>query len=154
MSNTLFDVVSWIESKSRMDAVRFEPRVYQKITTEKLSTAQSAILAKIQLACGCSFPTATVIYCSSWGTIQLMGFNLYGTENYNKSVVDFCNSLCDQKVAFENFCRARHLNDITPDLLAVSGTARNRFATVYNGSVDYIAPMKLALIHFGYHITG
>lgn len=94
-----------------------------------------------------------MIYSASYGAVQMMGFNLYGLCGYTKTVTEFLASQADQELILHKFLAANHLSDYSPEFLAVNKAERLVFAKTYNGSIDYNAPMELALKHFGFSIT-
>jgi hypothetical protein len=141
----VFDIISWVETKHNSMAVRFEPSTYNKLSATR-TDSQKAIIANIVKYCACSWGTALMIYSSSWGETQIMGFNLYGPDiNYTDSVIKFCVDLPMQQTAFNKLVASMKLADITVAQLAVSKVARARFAVTYNGSSDYSANIVEAL---------
>lgn len=139
---TLADLIGWIESKHNLQAIRFEPATY-----ENNAKFVSVILNAIKIAHNnCSDGTARMIYASSWGQFQMMGFNLYapGAYQYKKSVIDFCNSQDDQVYQFEHFVSAKGIA-YTPLQLGSSPSQRMTFARVYNGAPSYAVSLIDAL---------
>lgn len=142
---SLFDVISWVETRCNSMAVRFEPATYEKLSASR-TDSQKAIIANIIKMNGCSWGTALMIYSSSFGEVQLMGFNLYGPQiNYQKNIIEFCSDKLAQATTFGLFLKQVKLTDITVAQLAASNVARARFALTYNGGAAYADQILLAL---------
>lgn len=151
---SLFDLIAWVETKANHKAIRFEPATYARVAALR-SAPVKIIIANIQNACKCSWGTALMIYSTSWGAAQIMGFNLYGPDvNYLASVVDFCDSEVAQKFAFVKMnLQTPHLKGVTSQNLADSGASRLAFALAYNGSANYADALVEALKHFGFSVS-
>ena len=150
---TLFQVIAWVETKHNSMALRFEPATYQKLSTNR-TDSQKAIIAKIMQRNACSWGTALMIYSTSFGETQLMGFNIYGpTVDYQGNVINFCMSETAQKSGFDNFLKQEKLTDITVTSLAASKVARMRFALTYNGSPTYADEIVAALKFYKINVT-
>lgn len=151
----LSDVIAWIESRGNPHALRFEPLVFQRLTTGAMTPAHAAIVARIQKIHACSVPTAQVIYSTSYGLYQLMGFNLYADDSVNCTdldVVSFCASPVEQTRIFGAFV-SRETILYSVEGLAESADARANFARVYNGNEQaYSAEIVASLQHFGYRV--
>ena len=144
----LFDIIAWVESKNNPHAMRFEPGVYNGFTSKRLSDAWHNALAFND----CSEGTADMIYSTSFGATQIMGFNLYDGL-YNGDVVKFMDDPIAQAVAFDSFCASKQIK-CTVDDIAGFPVLRSHFAKVYNGDADaYAAQIVLALQHFGVKVT-
>ncbi|HET8707114.1 MAG TPA: N-acetylmuramidase domain-containing protein [Pseudomonadales bacterium] len=152
LAPTLFDVIAWVETKTNCKLIRFEPATYQKLSTSR-TDSEKLIISNIQKACECSWGTALMICCTSWGATQIMGFNLWGPLGYTKSAIDFLENEADQHVMFLRFLRANKLGDFTPAMLAQSNDARHHFAAVYNGADSYADLIAQALAHFGLSVN-
>ncbi len=139
---TLFQLISHIESQANLYALRFEPTVYAK-----RSYFSDEIARNIVIRNHCTPDTALVISSTSWGMIQIMGFNLYAGDAFRKSVGEFLESLPEQKQFFERFVNERHINYSVPDLHY--DNKRKKFALDYNGSVLYVDKINKALTFFG-----
>lgn len=147
MTASLYDVISLVESSQMNTAIRFEPGIYAR------PTFNQGIIDRIARANHCTQATAKVIYSTSWGAIQMMGFNLYDPAyDYQKSVGEYMNSPLDQQSIFIRFCRRKNIA-IDPIDLAGSHTARNHFALMYNGSPEYEKPLIQSLKHFGFNVA-
>jgi len=155
MQSTLFDVIGRVETLNNYKSFRFEPTIYEKLLKSR-TQEQQAIISRIIKAhggpIGCSWNTALTIYSSSYGAVQLMGFNLYGACYCPCSVVDYMADKCLQSATFSELLKTMHLDLATPELLASSSVLRNKFAVVYNGSPAYAARIVDALKCFGYEV--
>jgi N-acetylmuramidase len=147
------DVIAWVESKGDQHAFRFEPGVYAGLATT--NGTESAILNVIASIHNCSASTARVLYSSSFGLYQIMGFNLYGGKNPIKTTVfEYMNDAVAQVQQFSNFIEQKGLI-VTPETLAESAQVRLHFGAVYNGNGQaYSNAIAQALKHFGYNVAG
>jgi hypothetical protein len=125
----LFDIIATIESNNNLSAMRFEPAVFSKTFTA--NNSQLEIIKKISLLNKCSISTAEMIYSTSWGACQIMGFNIYGL-GYDQSIYHFLSTLEDQKNIFEKFVTINQIN-FTPEYLVRDKKRRDEFAEHYNG---------------------
>lgn len=150
----LFDLIAWVETKSNCRAVRFEPATYAAIAAAR-SDSQKLLIAKIQSACACSWGTALMIYSSSWGAVQLMGFNLYADQiGYEKSIIDFCDDQGAQRTTFARFLAWKKLDTFSVDMLSASLTNRQAFGKTYNGDgAAYADAIAAALHHFNLPVS-
>lgn len=143
---TLWDIVARVESANHLYAIRFEDGYYNR----RLRNGwDETILKRIRTANQCSRATAQMIYCSSWGAVQIMGFNLYNANGMEWSVGKFMATETIQRQQFERFLRENKLIDYTPELLARDLEARRRFAKTYNGSYDYAVLLQHSLDYYG-----
>jgi len=152
---TMPELISFIETKNNRAAVRFEPATYNKfgdVGALKNAEAQK-IIARIQIINRCSVHTAAMIYSSSWGAHQLMGFNIYADQEFDIPVGEFL--ACDtiQLKAFMSFLNRNALQNYTAAGLAANHPQRLKFSIRYNGSIAYEQPMIAALKHFGVAIS-
>jgi hypothetical protein len=146
-TQSLFDVIAWVETKGNSKLQRFEPAVYAKILASR-NDVQQSIIARIQAVNLCSWNTALVIYSTSYGATQIMGFNLYADQMLPYfNVADILNDPILQHSQFGDFVNWQKLNS-APVLLADPG-ARLAFAKKYNGDPAYADLIKAALIHYG-----
>lgn len=147
---TIAELISWIESRNNSGAMRFEPATYNKFAGDiaKLNKVVRDILARIQIVNRCSVHTAAMIYSTSWGAFQMMGFNIYA-EDGAVPVSEYLASPRIQGTDFVAFLKRNGLQDFTPGKLAKDQSARFKFSTKYNGSIAYDEPMRAALEHFG-----
>lgn len=147
---TLSELIRRIESRDTTSAVRFEPSTYNKfaVVNPNISKAAKEIWDRIALVNKCSRATAAMIYSSSWGAHQIMGFNLYA-DDFPMPVGEYLVSQSAQEGRFLAFVKRNGLQDFTPEILAKSHEMRLKFAMKYNGSIAYEQPMLAALAHFG-----
>ena len=107
-----------------------------------------------------------MIFSTSWGAVQIMGFNLYGPEcGYMGNVADFLTNvaksgangqivLSDQESAFNSLILSMKLDGATPENLALHPALRRAFAMTYNGGADYMNAISEALTHYGIAVQG
>lgn len=153
MAKTLSQVVQAVETGgciAPLVAMRFEPLVYERLFATGNGDRRPgtvSTLTAIGRAHGgpgaCSGPTAEMIYSASWGSFQIMGFNLWGPVcNYRLPYSAFIDSERDQLNAFADLCGASQINIGTFDLFDTD--ALMNFARIYNGPADvpdYVAKM-------------
>lgn len=145
---SLFDVIAWVESKNNPHAMRFEPGVYTGFTSKRTSNAWRNARAFN----ACSDGTADMIFSTSFGATQIMGFNLYDGL-FSGDVVKFMDDPVSQAVAFDAFCAQKQIK-CTVDDIAGFPVLRAHFAKIYNGDADaYAAQIVYALRHFGVAVT-
>lgn len=145
----LFDIIAWVETKSDGTLFRFEPAIYTKLSLAR-TDSQKQIIAAIQKANpGMSWNTALVVYSTSYGATQIMGFNLYGPQlRYQDTVADFMgvplggdsmpsDRICVDQIVYSNRLFAAMSIDFTPAALAVSPALRHKFAVTWNGAPEY-----------------
>src|ERR1700744_2386392 len=116
----LFDIVSYVESACNPHLIRFEPGVYHSISTE-CTPAQRQILNEIIRIHDCSNGTAQMIYSTSWGQIQMMGFNLYGDLHYQKPFWEFSADPVGEVEIFTRFCQLKKI-EFTAEQIAQNPT--------------------------------
>lgn len=151
---TLSELIAWIESRDTTSAVCFEPTVYTRMTAQGavINKAVKEIWDRIALVNKCSRATAAMIYSSSWGAHQVMGFNVYA-DDFPMPIGEYLVSQSAQQGRFLAFIKRNGLQDFTPEMLSKSHEKRLKFAMAYNGSIAYEGPMLIALAHFGLPIT-
>lgn len=153
----LNSIVAWVESKGNPYSIRFEPEVYKNLMTGALTQAHHDLVARIIAAhSGCSFGTACMIYCTSFGKYQMMGFNIYGAPfNYKASVYNYMTDQGAQDSSFGLYIEDRGINFAVGEL-AASSDLRNEFATKYNGggaNPAYVEMLIEAMQHFGMRVS-
>jgi hypothetical protein len=149
----VYDIISYVETKHNSRAVRFEPATYEKLSVGR-TDSQKAIIATIQARNKCSWGTALMIYSTSFGSTQLMGFNMYGPEvNVQTDIIGYCDDEIVQVDSFYRFLKQVKLDDITVAQLAASSVARMRFAVTYNGSPAYAAEIIDALKSYHFSVV-
>lgn len=142
-AENILQALAKIESNDWPEAIRFEPLVYAK----RDSHAQHIIDAIVK-ANRCTRHTAAVIYSSSYGCWQLMGFNLYASWNApHVSVGFFMSSRENQRNAIRRFMERNGLDGFTQaQLLTKEGS--EAFAKKYNGPgnvIEYGSRLRNAL---------
>lgn len=146
-SITIARVIARIESSGNPYAYRFEPTVYQNLSTGALLPAHAAIVQSIQKIHNCSLASAEVIYSSSYGLYQIMGFNLWGQlcccDNFGIYLAD----TDYQDDIFYRLLASMGLSQ-SVDQLASDPQARLQFAKIYNGSPVYADAIVSALQYF------
>jgi hypothetical protein len=153
-SPTPFEIIAWVETKANSMALRFEPATYTKLLASR-TDSQQQIIANIQRANACSWNTALMIYSTSWGAVQLMGFNLYGPVcKYSRSVIEYCDSDADQLESFNSLTNSMGFGGLTTDSFAASAATRLAFAGRYNGAASYADLISSSLQHFGVAVKG
>lgn len=149
--STIADVIAIVESSNNQKAIRFEPLTYNN-NVNKVNN----IITIIQNANKCSLGTARMIYCSSFGKYQIMGFNLYNPAScaLGINIVDYLNSSSLQDSTFYSFLKSAHLdpNIYTPQAMANNPNLQVQFGNVYNGNgTAYAVGIKNALHQLGYN---
>lgn len=151
---TVDQVIAYVESKGDSFAYRFEPLTFASTQNTNGKTAMQQILAKIVKVHNCSYQSARVIYSSSYGRYQIMGFNLYGQLNVQKGFGEFMADNSLQDLAFNTFLTQKNLAAISTDNFANDKSARIKFGNIYNGNGnDYAAAIVGALQHFGVKVS-
>lgn len=137
-------VIADVESNSRYGALRFERRVFNRITDQG-STPVTVAIAK---ACNCSSDTAKMIYSTSWGAFQIMGFNIYDKAiGYTGDISTFLFNQDTQVAAFNTFIKTKGIEYSIEDLK--DEHTRNTFAVTYNGSTDYAVRVLASMKRLG-----
>lgn len=148
----LSDVIGWVETKDCPHAIRFEPVTYQNLINGAILPSHMVILRRIMSVHNCSQGTAEMIYSSSFGKYQEMGFDMYASDGTSEDVITFCGDEAEQDRLFNNFVIAENIN-FKPSDLAGSVTDRNNFALKYNGSLVYASSIIAALEHFAFDVV-
>jgi len=134
---TVADIIGAVETANNPKRIRFEPVTYAGLqVAEHLTPAKIAIINNISKFCNCSHYTAEMIYSTSWGEFQAMGFNIYGDGAYKMSPYDFQADTGAQQREFKRYC-VQHKIDFTVQDLANSPDKRHAFALAYNGASSY-----------------
>ncbi len=131
----LSQVVAEVESHDNGATLRFE-----KASFEANGCKSDIIRAIVARNFYCSPETAGMIYWTSWGTYQLMGFNLYGPViDYPASVFSFWTSRVQHEIQFQAFIKSGGYDN--DDFSTWSADRVNAFARFYNGpgNVDVYA---------------
>lgn len=137
MITTLSQLIAQVETGNNPWAMRYEPAF-----TVEASAISSAVKA---IHPDCSFWTARVILCTSWGKYQIMGENLYA-QGLTGWPGEFLADDAHQDMAFLAYVQQNKIN-LGIDALFHSGDDANieLFARRWNGpgNIDaYVARMK------------
>lgn len=128
---TLAKAIASVESDGRWDAIRFEPHVYERALRAPIG--RKAISRLMHGHGLLSRDTYRVLWSSSWGRFQIMGFNLWGDIcSYDGHFADFLKNHDAQEAALLNFLRANKINYSLAELIA-DREKLNDFARKYNG---------------------
>lgn len=133
------------ESDNNKWAVRFERKVFNRITNQQFLGQE---LRNIISAHHCSADTARVIYSTSFGATQIMGFNLYGFIGYKGTIGEYLADDSMQDFATESFLVHNKIN-FTLSEIKLDPKKRDQFALAYNGSLDYVARMNAIIKRLG-----
>jgi hypothetical protein len=143
----LMRIIRQVESGNRSDAIRFEPTVFSGWAGE---SSEQGFVQRIADINHCDFDTAKVLFSTSFGLYQLMGFNIYSL-GFVRPIVEFWSDHTLQDIYFHKFLIKNNINipwstlKSNPELLA-------HFASVYNGPggrVTYAAAMTRAATGLG-----
>jgi hypothetical protein len=137
------DIIAAIESSNNNQAIRFERRVFNAVT----NAGGCDICNRIQRIHHCSAETAKMIYSTSFGLYQIMGFNLWGHLGYNDTFISFLLSRDNQESLFQQFLLTKGIAYSPKELL--SDNLREKFALVYNGSRKYASLILMQLKRAG-----
>lgn len=133
MLPTVNAVIAHVESAGRPWACRFEPLVFGRIA----GPAYAAALLACASINKCSRDTAEVLCSTSWGTYQIMGYNLYMNPiNLDSPIGVYLGNTDLQDQTFEAFLREKSLDQYTTDQLLNDSGALMNFARAYNGPGD------------------
>jgi hypothetical protein len=134
------------ESNDNPFALRFERKVFNNVTNDGKITP---VLARIMEIHHCSGDTARMIYSTSWGAFQIMGFNLYNSRfGYTGTIASFLNDTDAQGDLYALFLQEDGINWKWNDIKS-DETKLAQFAIKYNGSTDYVANMQQAAKELG-----
>lgn len=140
VSPDLRAIARWCESNGDYSAMRFERKTFNTITDQ----GTTPVLLAIQKANKCSMDTARMIYSTSWGAYQIMGFNLYGGLGVVDNIIIFLLNRERQDNAFDNFVNSKGINYAVADLKRNSASLDN-YALKYNGSTAYAERVSMAI---------
>lgn len=132
----LAHLIAQVESNDDPYAIRFEPKTYLRLSSAQITTPLLTI-AKIN---HCSLPTARMIYSTSFGAWQLMGFNWYSL-GLNVPIGRIFGDKDLQAIFFFKYLTSHNINKSIADVMS-SDESINHFALMYNGSTQYAARMK------------
>ncbi len=132
---TLPQVIAHVESRGRLDAVRFEPGWQTMVSSARIA-------ARVNM---CSFPTAIQLCKFSWGKYQIMGSNLYDL-GLSLSIGHFLNDSVTQDEMFNEFVTDRDIN-FTLQQVLTEPDKMHTFALHYNGNpLLYSAAIRSAYV--------
>lgn len=137
-------IISRVESANNPMAQRFERKIFNRITDQGSTNTLSAI----QKANVVSSDTGRVIYSTSWGLYQIMGFNLYGM-GYAGKIHDYLLDADTQMLYYAKFVTLNNINFTWNQMLADNGKMVS-FAIHYNGNSAYETRMRQAAKELGY----
>lgn len=146
---TLADIIKHIESSGDPNAMRFEPGCYsalQEGNGHLYALQPDQILTTIGRVNHCSPATAEMIFSTSWGLYQDMGFELYGELCVDNppTILAWLSSEMMQDAAVAKWCATHGFNAAGP---LPDDSECARFARLYNGPgavADYVTKMKAA----------
>jgi len=144
----LADIIAEVESSNNSRAFRFEPSVYENLAT--LNSEKIDLLDEIVRVNRCDFATAKVVYSTSYGLYQIMGFNIYSDPQWSADIFEFILG-GQQTLVFARFLTRNEIN-IPWVTLKADHSALLHFAGVYNGPGDpeaYAAAMTKAASELG-----
>lgn len=148
----LHDLISHVETKRNFKAIRFEPATYQKLLIAR-NDREKLIIDTISRMNGCSWGTALMIFSTSFGATQIMGFNLYAPNcGYKLDVIEYLLNETDQKEMFNRFVDSVYLSGTTPQMLADSLETRKSFGRIYNGAAAYADCIAASLKFFNFNV--
>lgn len=128
---TLAEVIAKVESANNQYALRFEPMTYDRLASSNIGVV-TPIMREIMNKNACSAHTSKMVYSTSFGLYQFMGFNLYDRLQIGVSVGEFMANRLLQDRAFDKFVTLNKINFTVVGLMA-SEDARLEFASRYNG---------------------
>ena len=140
-------IITHVESSGFSGALRFEPAVYATIkgltggpSDPTPGTDLVKTIAKFNL---CTIETGEVLYSTSFGLYQIMGYNLYrlGLHRPLSEYLAGPNARILQDAMFAKFLADRNINFTWAEMLA-DQEKLNVFAERYNGSLAYGNRMK------------
>lgn len=133
-------LIQHVESSGFLFALRFEPEVYDGHNFAAPASAE--LIEKIKTANLCDTSTAEVIYSSSFGLYQIMGFNLYAL-GWRGSVVPFLDKPEYQSKYFALYLNSRGINWTWAEIKADPAKLQ-KFALEYNGNAAAYSQRMLA----------
>ena len=135
-------IIMKVESNGNSQAIRFEPQTYLNFAP---NANELSLIDAIGRCNACDFNTARVIFSTSFGRYQLMGFNIYSL-GYSETIFDFVNDVAAQNSIFAKFLRQNGIDE-TWDTLKSDPEKLLKFASVYNGPGNpqaYVTAMQNA----------
>lgn len=152
MTLPLSSVIRAVEASGNFGAMRFEPGCYAALMEGRgrlYALHPTEILEAITTANRCSTSTAQMIFATSWGVYQDMGFELYGelcvAPDHVPSIKEWFADEDMQDRAFTKWCV---LHRFKADVPLLDEGEMARFASLYNGPGDvlgYVGRMKAVM---------
>lgn len=121
---TLIEAIARVESNQNPCAMRFEPDLYSRYPA--WAASEEALIRRLN---ECDADTARAIACTSWGSYQLLGVNVYAM-GYNASIMRY--STMAQGVQARRFVIRCEANP-DADMSKLSEIDLVQFATHWNG---------------------
>lgn len=137
-------IIAHVETGNNPHELRFEPATYSALPMNP-PPAKAQILVNIAHLHHCSSGTARMIYSTSWGKYQMMGFNLYGMLGYQGNIFQYAEDDAAQDQTFERFVTLNKIVCTVDDFK--DPAKRAHFAQVYNGNPDAYSAMILIAMH-------
>ncbi len=137
--NALAAIIRNVESGCRLSAIRYEPGIFASLAQAE---SNAPLIQKIAGINACDIETAKIIFSTSYGLWQEMGFNIYSL-GYDLPILQFWQSQTDQRRIYDAFIVKNGVNFSWSEMLT-DQTKMEEFARVYNGPADipeYIAAM-------------
>jgi len=143
----LAQIIARVESTDNISAYRFEPGIF---AGDSVRNRNADIIERITRLNDCDIDSARVIFSSSYGLYQIMGFNIYASARADiGSVLDFWEDSALQGKLFFDFLTSHGIN-YTWSQLKSSPFLLAQFARVYNGYASrYSLAMKQAAQELG-----
>ena len=134
---TILDVIAQNESGGNASAVKFEQSTFARMSGGALAWTRGAqtVISRLH---DCDDATAMALASTSWGTYQIMGFNLWDatTCGFGGTLGTFLSSPDEQNKAVTRFLASARISDITVSDLENDVDKRNHFISRYNGPGD------------------
>jgi len=107
MINKIMKIIAYVESNYNPYAIRFEKNIFASLEGSKYRQKPVKILSLIQEINKCNNDTAKMIYSTSFGKYQIMGYNIYGTCGYKYDIATF---LCVEE--HQSDCALKYLQSL------------------------------------------
>lgn len=147
----IYELLREVETGNKPRAIRFESAKF--ISGKFKAEIVRAIDAIHDKANGTnSLATAQMMYCTSFGATQIMGFNLWGACGYGGTMFDYLGDEATQERMTLRFLETANLLQYSPLALSRNKDSRLKFAKAYNGSIDYAYRLEKALQDAGFKV--
>ncbi len=137
--NALAAIIRNVESGCHLYAIRYEPGIFASLAQAE---SNAPLIQKIAGINACDIKTAKIIFSTSYGLWQEMGFNIYSL-GYDLPILQFWQSQTDQRAIYDAFIIKNGVNFSWREMVA-DQMKMEEFARVYNGPgavSEYIAAM-------------